>query len=351
MSSYIEIAKEKLEKLRNKEDIIILGIESSCDDTAIGIIKGKTILANQISSQILIHKEFGGVVPEIASRNHIKNIDVVLKLALEEAKLSINDIDVIAVTYGAGLQGSLLVGVAFAKALAYANELPLIPINHIRGHVCANFLGNENLSFPFLCLLASGGHTEILKVNSYSNMEILGQTRDDAAGEAFDKVARILGYNYPGGPEIEKYAKLGTPCIEFSKPLKNEETLDFSYSGLKTSIINYVHKYEQNKQEYNKFDVAASFQKLAVDMLIENAIKAAKQYKFNSICIAGGVAANTMLRERCIEECNKNNITPFIPPKVLCTDNGLMIAIAAYMAIKEGIECADLTLDVVSNLE
>ncbi|MCR4661158.1 MAG: tRNA (adenosine(37)-N6)-threonylcarbamoyltransferase complex transferase subunit TsaD [Clostridia bacterium] len=350
-TDYYTIAHEKLQKLRDKEDICILGIESSCDDTAIGIIRGNKVLANQISSQIFIHQQFGGVVPEIASRNHVQNIDIVLKKALEEANISLNEIDCIAVTYGAGLQGSLLVGVAFAKALAFSLEIPLIPINHIRGHICANFIDHPELSFPFLCLLASGGHTEILKVNSYSNMEILGQTRDDAAGEAFDKVARILGFNYPGGPEIEKYAKLGSPNIEFSIPLKNEDTLDFSYSGLKTNIINYVHNYTQKNQEYNKYDVAASFQKIAVDMLVNNAIKAAKDYGFNAISIAGGVAANTLLRERIQEEGSKNNITVYIPTKVLCTDNGLMIAKAAHIAIKEGIDNATLNLDVKSNLD
>lgn len=348
---YIDIAREKLEKLRGRNDYYILGIESSCDDTAVAIIRGKEIISNKISSQIEIHKLYGGVVPEIASRNHILAITNLVQMALEEARLTLDDISCIAVTYGAGLQGALLVGVSYAKALAYSRNIPLVGINHIKGHVCANFLVHKDLEFPFLCLLASGGHTEILEVNSYSDMKILGQTQDDAAGEAFDKVARVLGLPYPGGPQIEHNAKFGKPNIEFPKPFKGKDHLNFSYSGLKTAVINYAHNQEQKGVEINRFDLAASFQKSAVDQLIENAIYAAEKYGYNKIAVAGGVGANSALREGLTNRASKKHIDVLLPDKILCTDNGAMIGVAAYLAINEGIQASDLSLDVAPDLE
>ncbi|MBO5304699.1 MAG: tRNA (adenosine(37)-N6)-threonylcarbamoyltransferase complex transferase subunit TsaD, partial [Clostridia bacterium] len=286
--AYIDIAREKLNLVRDKEKFYILAIESSCDETAVSIIYGKEVLANEISSQIEIHKRFGGVVPEIASRNHILAIDNLVQSALDKAELKLEDIEVMAVTYGAGLQGALLVGVSYAKALAYALNLPLIAVDHVKGHVLANFLVHENLEFPFICLLASGGHTEILNVKSYNDMTVLGSTQDDAAGEAFDKVARVLELPYPGGPQIEKLAKEGQDTIPMPRPYKGEKHLNFSYSGIKTAVINYAHNAQQKGIEINKADLACSFQERAVGMLVENTLVALKQHKATRVVLAGG---------------------------------------------------------------
>ncbi|MBO4540245.1 MAG: tRNA (adenosine(37)-N6)-threonylcarbamoyltransferase complex transferase subunit TsaD [Clostridia bacterium] len=348
--SYEQEAQEKLNKLRDREDYLILAFESSCDETAVAVIRGREILANEIDSQIEIHKRFGGVVPEIASRNHILAIDSLVEIALEKAGCTLDDIDVIAVTYGAGLLGALLVGVSYAKSLAYALNKPLVAIDHIKGHVCANFLAHPDLKFPFMCLLASGGHTEILDVRSYSDMRILGQTADDAAGEAFDKVARVIGLPYPGGPQIERAAKEGKDCIPLPRPFKGEKTYNFSYSGIKTAVINYAHTCAQKGIEINKADVAASFQARAVGMLIENAVKAAQEHGEGTIVIAGGVAANTALREGMEKAAKKHGITVLLPPKYLCTDNAAMIGEAAFCAIKEGIPAAGMDLDADPNL-
>ena len=350
MSAYYEIAREKLNALRNREDYYLLAIESSCDETAVAVLQGKKLLSNVISSQIEIHKRFGGVVPEIASRNHILCIDNLVKEACIEAKITLEQVDVIAVTYGAGLQGALLVGVTYAKALAYGLNVPIVGIDHIKGHVLANFLAHDELFFPFICLLASGGHTEILRVNGYEDMQILGETRDDAAGEAFDKVARVIGLPYPGGPQIEKHAKEGNNTIVLPRPYKGEDTLDFSYSGLKTAVINYVRNAEQRGQEINTHDVAASFQERATGMLVENAFKAIKKTGFRAIAVAGGVGANGALREKMEKECAKRGIKLFLPPKILCTDNAAMIGAAAYFAIKEGKDADALTLDANPDL-
>jgi N6-L-threonylcarbamoyladenine synthase len=347
---YIETARAKLDALRVREDYNILGIESSCDETAVAVIRGREILANEISSQIEIHKRFGGVVPEIASRNHILVIDNLVKAALSAAKLALGDIDVVAVTYGAGLQGALLVGVSYAKALAYSLGIPVVGINHIKGHVCANFLAHKELEFPFLCLLASGGHTQLLEVKSYSDMKVLGETQDDAAGEAFDKVARVLGLPYPGGPQIEKCAATGRNNIVLPRPYKGERTLNFSYSGIKTAVINYVHTAGQKGEKVNANDLARSFQDRAVGMLIENSVKAAEIYGYDTIAVAGGVGANGALRDGMTEECAKYGLKTLLPPKILCTDNGAMIGEAAFIAIGEGIEAADFSLDAEPDL-
>lgn len=348
--NYEQEAQEKLNKLRDREDYLILAFESSCDETAVAVIRGREILANEIDSQIEIHKRFGGVVPEIASRNHILAIDSLVEIALEKAGCTLDNIDVIAVTYGAGLLGALLVGVSYAKSLAYALNKPLVAIDHIKGHVCANFLAHPDLKFPFMCLLASGGHTEILDVRSYSDMRILGQTADDAAGEAFDKVARVIGLPYPGGPQIERAAKEGKDCIPLPRPFKGEKTYNFSYSGIKTAVINYAHTCAQKGIEINKADVAASFQSRAVGMLIENAVRAAQEYGEGTIVIAGGVAANTALREGMEKAAKKHGISVLLPPKYLCTDNAAMIGEAAFFAIKEGIPVARMDLDANPNL-
>lgn len=347
---YERIAREKLDRLRERDDYLILAFESSCDETAVAVIRGREILANEIDSQIEIHKRFGGVVPEIASRNHILAIDSLVEIALGKAGCTLDDIDVIAVTYGAGLLGALLVGVSYAKSLAYTLDKPLVAIDHIKGHVCANFLAHPDLKFPFMCLLASGGHTEILDVRSYSDMRILGQTADDAAGEAFDKVARVIGLPYPGGPQIERAAKEGKDCIPLPRPFKGEKTYNFSYSGIKTAVINYAHTCAQKGIEINKADVAASFQARAVGMLIENAVRAAQEYGEGTIVIAGGVAANTALREGMEKAAKKHGITVLLPPKYLCTDNAAMIGEAAFCAIKEGIPAAGMDLDANPNL-
>jgi len=342
---YYEKALEKWNNIRNRDDFLMLAIESSCDETAVAVYRGRKLMSNLISTQIEIHKRFGGVVPEIASRNHILAIDNLVQSALQEAGEELKNVEIIAVTYGAGLLGALLVGVAYAKALSYALGVPLMAIDHIKGHVFANFIEHEDLRFPFLCLVVSGGHTEIAEVKSYSEVKIIGQTADDAAGEAFDKVARVLGLPYPGGPQIEACAKNGTDCIKMPRPLKGRKNFDFSYSGLKTAVINYVHNAESRGETVNKADVACSFQNAAVGMLVENAVAAAKKSNYCEIVLAGGVGANSLLREKLTKECEKKGIKVFLPSKKLCTDNAAMIGMAAYFAIKEGVKPAPLTLD------
>lgn len=343
--TYYEKAAEKLELLRQKEKYYILAIESSCDETAAAVLEGKKVLSNIIATQIPLHRRFGGVVPEIASRNHLASVDGTVKEALDAANLTFKDIDLIAVTTGAGLLGALLVGVSYAKSLAYALEIPLISVDHIKGHISANFIENDSLSFPFICLLASGGHTAILRVNSYFDVKILGSTVDDAAGEAFDKVARVLSLPYPGGPEIQKAAKSGKAVIPLPRAFKNETHLNFSYSGLKTAVINYVHNAKARGEEINTADVAASFQKEAVGVLIDHAIEGAKREGINTIALAGGVGANSALREGLKKACLENGMTVHIPERRLCTDNAAMIGLAAYLAVKEGAENSPLTLD------
>ena len=338
-------------KVKNGQDIYLLSIESSCDETSIAVLKnGRQILSNVISSQIEIHKRFGGVVPEVASRNHIKSINNVLTEALEKASQTLNqtftlqNLDAICVTYGAGLVGALMVGVNFAKTLAYSLGLPLVAVNHIKGHISGNYLANENLEPPFICLVVSGGHTAILKIDDYLNHTLIGETLDDAIGEAFDKVARVLGLGYPGGPKIDKHAKLGNNNIQFVNKSHLDNTFDVSYSGLKTAVINYLNKLKQQNVEPNIDDVCCSFQCQAVDMLVKKTVKAAKQYGLKQIAIAGGVAANSYLRDKMTIEAQKEGISVCYPPLVLCTDNAAMIGCAGYYNLINNYNIASLSL-------
>lgn len=338
-----------MNNLQYKKDLTILAIESSCDETACAIMRDGVILGECISTQIEIHRLYGGVVPEIASRNHVLSIDAIVKGAIEKAGIELNDIDVIAVTKGAGLLGSLLVGVSYAKGLAYALNKPIIGINHIRGHIAANYLEHPELATPYVGLIVSGGHSAVALVNSKTHLEIRGTTADDACGEAFDKVARVLGLPYPGGPEIEKLAKDGTPSIPMPH-VKMKNPLDFSYSGLKTAVINYVHNAEQKGVEINKADVACSFQKAAVEMLAEHAVELARMENISNIAMAGGVAANGALRETLTELAKQYGINVYYPSKRLCTDNASMIASEAYVQIRSGADFSDFTLDAHATL-
>ncbi|MEG1612553.1 MAG: tRNA (adenosine(37)-N6)-threonylcarbamoyltransferase complex transferase subunit TsaD [Clostridia bacterium] len=348
---YKEIVFEKLEVLRHKSDIVILAIESSCDETSAAVTKGRDVLSCVIASQIEIHRRFGGVVPEIASRNHICAIDNMVDEALTEAKLSLDDIDAIAVTYGAGLLGALLVGVSYAKALAYAKSLPLIAVSHIKGHIAANYIADKCLKPPYLCILASGGHTAIIDVFNYDGFKVIGTTQDDAVGEAFDKVARVLGLPYPGGPEVQKLAEYGQNCIKFPRAFKNEDTFDFSYSGLKTSVINYLHNAEARGEKVVAADVACSFQAAAVDVIVDNAERALRKTDYKTVVIAGGVASNTALRSKVANLGKKMDVKVIYPPLMLCTDNAAMIGVAAYILIKSGAQSADLSLDAKATVE
>ena len=335
-----------------KDKVLILSIESSCDETAAAVVEnGRTVLSNVISSQIEIHKEFGGVVPEVASRKHIENINDVVAEALIEANVEPKDIDAVAVTYGPGLVGALLVGINFAKGLSYAWEKPLIGVNHIEGHINANYIENKDLKPPFLCMVVSGGHTHLVHVRDYGKYEILGMTRDDAAGEAYDKVARAIGLGYPGGPLIDKAAKLGNKeAIKFPRAIIDDETLDFSFSGLKSSVLNYLHNSKQKNEIIKVEDVAASFQEAVVDVLVMKAIKAAKRENLNIIALAGGVASNSRLRERLQEECNIHNYLFVKPSPILCTDNAAMIGCAGYYKYLKS-EFDNSSLNAMPNLQ
>lgn len=347
---YEEIAEKKFKELQNKDDYLILAIESSCDETSAAVTRGRDVLSLVIASQIEIHKRFGGVVPEIASRNHVSAIRNTVDEALKQANVSLSDISAVAVTYGAGLLGALLVGVSYAKALAYAMNVPLIKVNHVRGHISANYIADKSLEPPYLCLLASGGHTAIVEVVGYDDVKVIGTTQDDAVGEAFDKVARVLGLPYPGGPEIEKLAKDGKPTIDFPKGFHNKHTLDFSYSGLKTSVINYIHSAAQKGEEVNKADVACSFQKSAVGVMTENVEKALLKTGLKTVVIAGGVASNKHLREEMEKVGEKHGVNVIYPPLKLCTDNAAMIGACAYNLIKEGKGRASLDLDASASV-
>ena len=320
------------------KDILILGLESSCDETAAAVIKnGRTVLSNVISSQIDIHKEYGGVVPEIASRKHIERINTVIEEALKEAGVGLKDLDAIGVTYGPGLVGALLVGVAEAKAICFAADIPLVGVHHSEGHVSANYMENKDLEPPFLCLIVSGGHTHLVVVKDYGEFEILGRTRDDAAGEAFDKVARAIGLGYPGGPKIDKLSKEGNPdAITFPKTKIEDAPYDFSFSGLKSAVLNYINKAKMMNEEFNPADLAASFQKNVVDTLTEKTIHAAKELHINKVAIAGGVASNSTLRNSMEEACRKEGLRFYHPSPIFCTDNGAMIGVAAYYEFIKG---------------
>ncbi|MEG2867684.1 MAG: tRNA (adenosine(37)-N6)-threonylcarbamoyltransferase complex transferase subunit TsaD [Terrisporobacter sp.] len=311
---------------------LILSIESSCDETAAAVVvNGREVLSNVIASQISTHEKYGGVVPEVASRMHIEVVNRVVMEALDEANVTLKDIDAIGVTYGPGLVGALLVGLQYAKGLSFSSNKPLIGVNHIEGHISANYIEHKDLKPPFVSLVVSGGHTFIVNVKNYGEYEVIGQTRDDAAGEAYDKVARALGLGYPGGPKIDKLSKEGNPdAIKFPKANFHEDTLDFSFSGVKSAVLNYLNKSKMQNIEVNKADVAASFQKAVVGVLTENALKACKQEGVNKIAIAGGVASNSALRFKLTEEARKTGIEVLFPSPILCTDNAAMIGSAAY---------------------
>lgn len=327
------------------KDVLILGIESSCDETSVAVVKnGREVLSNIISSQIDIHTKFGGVVPEIASRNHVEAISNVTKKALKEANINLQDIDAISCTYGPGLVGALLVGVSYAKALAFAAKKPLIGTNHIEGHIAANYITHKDLKPPFLAFVISGGHTHLVHIKNYKEFEIIGKTRDDAIGEAFDKVARVIGLGYPGGPKIDKLAKEGEANIKL--PETHFDNLDFSFSGIKTAVINLNHK----TPDLNKADLAASFERAVTDVLIENSVKACEQLNLKTIALAGGVSANSYIRGRFQELEKEKGIKVYYPEPILCTDNAAMIASAGYYNYINGIT-SGLDLNAVPNLK
>ena len=322
----------------SEKDTLILAIESSCDETAASVVKnGRCVLSNIISSQIAIHTLYGGVVPEIASRKHIEKINQVVEAALKEADVTLDDIDAIGVTYGPGLVGALLVGVAEAKAIAYAKKKPLVGVHHIEGHVSANYIEHPDLEPPFLCEIISGGHTHLVIVKDYGSFEILGRTRDDAAGEAFDKVARAIGLGYPGGPKIDKLAKEGNPhAIDFPRAHMEDAPYDFSFSGVKSAVLNHLNKCRMTGEPIVEADIAASFQQAVVDVLVDNAIRAAKDYHMDRLAIAGGVASNGALRAAMEAACEKEGIRFYRPSPIFCTDNAAMIGGAAYYEYQKG---------------
>lgn len=334
------------------EDKYILAIESSCDETSAAVVvNGREVLSNVIASQISTHEKYGGVVPEVASRMHIEAVSGVVEEALLEANITLDKIDAIGVTYGPGLVGSLLVGLQFAKGLAFSSKKPLVGVNHIEGHICANYIQHKDLKPPFVSLVVSGGHTFIVHVKDYGKYEVIGQTRDDAAGEAYDKVARALGLGYPGGPKIDKLAKEGNPkAIVFPKANFHEETLDFSFSGVKSAVLNYLNKCKMQNIEVNKADVAASFQQAVVDVLKDNVLLTCKKKNVKTIAIAGGVASNSTLRETLTNAASKRGIEVLFPAPILCTDNAAMIGSAAYFNFING-KISDLNLNAKPNLK
>ena len=351
---YKDIAKAKFNKLSKEyksRDILVLGIESSCDETSISIVKnGREILSNVVATQIDIHARFSGVVPEVASRNHLLEIDTVLKNALEQAGKTLQDIDAIAVTYGAGLVGALMVGVNYAKALAFSLEIPLIAVNHIKGHISANYLTNKDLQPPFVALIVSGGHTALLKIKDYDKFDMLGSTTDDALGECYDKVAKCLGLGYPGGVKIDKRAKEGKNSIKFISHEMLPGTNDFSFSGVKTQIINYVHKLNQNGQDIPVNDICASFQTQVIDEVVKKSINVALKDKSKTLVVGGGVSANSYLREKLQDEANLRHIKVYFPSNSLSGDNGAMIASEGYFQLISGKGLAGLDLTPAPNI-
>lgn len=330
----------------------ILAIESSCDETAAAVVvDGSRVRSNIIYSQIELHKLYGGVVPEIASRKHVEKINQVIEAAIEEANVTWDEIDAVAVTYGPGLVGALLVGVSAAKSIAYAKKKPLVGVNHIEGHIAANYIEHSELKPPFMCMVASGGHSHLVHVKDYTTFEIIGRTRDDAAGEAFDKVARAIGLGYPGGPKIDKLAKEGNPeAIAFPRAFMEDAPYDFSFSGLKSAVLNYLNGCEMKKTDYNKADVAASFQQAVIDVLTDNSVRAAKEHGCATLALAGGVAANSSLRVSLEAACSKNGIEFCYPSPVYCTDNAAMIGVAGYYNYVAGVR-SGLNLNAVPNLK
>ena len=341
-----------MNRQETNEDVLILAIESSCDETAASVVKnGREVLSNVISSQIALHTLYGGVVPEIASRKHIEKINQVIESALAEADVTLEEITAIAVTYGPGLVGALLVGAAEAKALAYAAKKPLVGVHHIEGHVSANFIENPDLEPPFVCLIVSGGHTHLVIVKDYGEFEIIGHTRDDAAGEAFDKVARAVGLGYPGGPKVDKAAREGNPhAIEFPRAKVGDNPYDFSFSGLKSAVLNYINHAKMTGEEICVPDLAASFQNAVVESLVSRAIMAAKEYGYDKLAIAGGVASNSALREGMKAACEKEGIRFYHPSPIYCTDNAAMIGAAAYYEYQKGAR-SGWDLNAVPNLK
>ncbi len=330
----------------------LLAIETSCDETAAAIVvDGKEIKSNVIYSQIELHKLYGGVVPEIASRKHVEKINQVIRAAIDEAGVTWDDIDGIAVTYGPGLVGPLLVGVSAAKTLAFAKGKPIVGVHHIEGHIAANYIENAELKPPFMCMVASGGHSHLVYVKDYGEFEIVGRTRDDAAGEAFDKVARAIGLGYPGGPKIDKLSKEGNPeAISFPRAYMEDAPYDFSFSGLKSAVLNYLNSCEMKDLEINRADVAASFQQAVIDVLTDNSVRAAKDYGCAKLALAGGVASNTSLRQSLIDRCEKEGLEFYYPSPVYCTDNAAMIGVAGYHEFVKGTR-HDLYLNAVPNLK
>lgn len=337
---------------RMKDDVIILAIESSCDETAASVVKnGREVLSNVIYSQIALHTEYGGVVPEIASRKHIEKINQVIEQALEDAGMQLSDLTAIAVTYGPGLVGALLVGVSEAKAISFATGLPLVGVHHIEGHISANYIENKDLEPPFLCLVVSGGHSHLVVVKDYGEYEIIGRTRDDAAGEAFDKVARAIGLGYPGGPKIDRVAKEGNPnAIHFPRAKVGDAEYDFSFSGLKSAVLNYLNSCQMKGEEICVPDVAASFQKAVVDVLVEHSMDAVRRYGYSRFAIAGGVASNSALRAAFEGACKARKVELYYPSPVYCTDNAAMIGAAAYYEYIRGVRHG-YDLNAVPNLK
>ena len=334
-----------------EKDIITLAIETSCDETSVAVLKnGRDVISNIISSQIDIHKQFGGVVPEVASRKHIESISSIIEEALEEASMTFDDIDIVGVTRGPGLVGALLVGISSAKAIAYSLKKPLVGVNHIHGHVCANFIEHKELEPPFIGLIVSGGHTYLVHVKDYIDYELIGRTRDDAAGEAFDKVARAMGLEYPGGPLIDKMAKVGNKeAIDFPRVMLEKDSYDFSFSGLKTAVLNYLNQMEQKNKPIVVEDVAASFQQAVIDVLVKKTLRLTKEKGLNKIVISGGVAANQGLRSLMEEKAKQNGFEVYYPSRILCTDNAAMIGSCAYFNYIKG-NISDYSLGVEPNL-
>lgn len=337
---------------KSEEDIFILAIETSCDETSAAVVKnGREVLSNVISSQIALHTLYGGVVPEIASRKHIEKINQVIAQALEDAEVSLEDITAIGVTYGPGLVGALLVGVSEAKAIAYATKKPLVGVHHIEGHISANYIENKDLEPPFICMVVSGGHTHLVVVKDYGKYEVVGRTRDDAAGEAFDKVARAIGLGYPGGPKIDMLSKEGNPkAIEFPRAAVEGAPLDFSFSGLKSAVLNHINMCEMKNIKIEPADIAASFQSAVVDSLVSRAFSACRQFSCNKLAIAGGVASNSAIREAFLKISKDNNIEFYYPSPVFCTDNAAMIGVAAYYEYINGTRHG-LDLNAIPNLK